>query len=323
MIMQMQYLPNRVGALPFSAPSLFPADNQTVQLIARAAINALSQELCAYPKPGLVSLFDSGSHQDMDALTFMTSVSSLRTYFQEIALAGMRNACFDELRCFGLAAESRMLRATKNINTHRGAIFTLGLLAAAAGSLISRSQSLEGHILSHVVSERWGNDILLSTPCKPCSHGTFVASQYGVAGAREEAAAGFPHVFNLGLPVLQNSLLKGVDFHSAIIQSFFSIMTVMPDNNLLFRGGEKGLLYAQVAAQSFLDEGGVYRENWQECARHIHHEFIDRRLSPGGSADLLSATLFIHRLQVTLRNGGLTNRGRLDADHIEPFLFLQ
>lgn len=322
-MMQMQYSHNRVGALLFSAPSVFLADNQTAQLIARAAINALHQELCAYPKPGLVSLVDSGSHQDMDASTFMTSMSSLRTYFQEIALAGMRNAGFDELRRFGLEAESRMLRATKNINTHRGAIFTLGLLAAGAGFLISVGQPLEGHILSHVVRERWGKEILLSAPRKPCSHGTLVASQYGVAGAREEAAAGFPHVFNLGVPALQKSLLKGVDFHSAIIQSFFSLMAVLPDNNLLFRGGEEGLLCAQVAAQSFLTEGGVYRENWQECARHIHHEFVARHLSPGGSADLLAATLFVHPLQVTLRNGSLTNKGTPDRDHIEPFIFSQ
>ena len=321
--MQIQYSPNRVGALPFSAPSLFLADNQNYQLIARAAINALYQELCAYPKPGLVSLIDSGSHQDMDVSTFLRSLISLRSYFRDITLAGMRNAGFGELRCFGLKAESRMLKATKNINTHRGAIFTLGLLAAAAGFLISRSRSLEGHILSHIVRERWGNDILLSTPCKPCSHGTLVASQYGVAGAREEAAAGFPHVFNLGLPALQKSLLKGVDFHSAIIQSFFSLVAVLPDNNLLFRGGEEGLLCAQVAAQSFLDEGGVYRQNWQECARHIHHEFVARHLSPGGSADLLAATLFVHRLQVTLRNGSLTNKITPDTDHTEPFIFAQ
>jgi triphosphoribosyl-dephospho-CoA synthase len=276
---------------------LFRADNRTAQLIAQAAIDALFQELCAYPKPGLVSFIDRGSHQDMDASTFMTSMFSLRAYFQEIALAGMRHADFGELRHFGLEAESSMLGATKNINTHRGAIFTLGFLAAAAGFLISRSRSLEGYILSHVVRERWGTDILLSTPCKPCSHGTFVASQYGVAGAREEAAAGFPHVFHLGLPALQKSLLKGIDFHSAIIQSFFSLMAVLPDNNLLFRAGEDGLSCAQLAAQSFLDEGGVYRENWQECARHIHHEFVARNLSPGGTADLLAATLFVHQLQ--------------------------
>jgi triphosphoribosyl-dephospho-CoA synthase len=272
------------------------------QQIARAALNALYQELCAYPKPGLVSLVDSGSHHDMDASTFMRSLFSLRSYFREIALAGMSNRGFDELQRFGLEAETRMLKATKSINTHRGAIFTMGLLAAAVGHLAGTGQPLEGHIISNLVRERWSNDILLSAPNKPCSHGTMVAKHYGVPGARQEAAAGFPHVFNTGLPSLQESLLKGVDFHSATIQSFFSLLAVLPDNNLLYRGGEQGLSYARVAAQSFLDDGGVYRNNWQEHACTIHHEFSARRLSPGGSADLLAASLFVHRLQQTFEN---------------------
>jgi len=272
-----------------------------IQQIARAALNALYQELCAYPKPGLVSPVDSGSHHDMDASTLLRSLFSLRTYFKKTALAGMINDGFRELQQFGLEAEIRMLKATKSINTHRGAIFTLGLLAAAAGYLTSTGQPPEGHIISHFIRERWGNDILLSVPHKPCSHGTIVASKYEVAGARQEAAAGFPHVFNLGLPTLQESLLKGVDFHCAIIQSFFSLLAVLPDNNLLYRGGEQGLLYAQVAAQSFLDEGGVFQKNWQKYACIIHREFTARHLSPGGSADLLAASLFVHRIQQTFK----------------------
>jgi triphosphoribosyl-dephospho-CoA synthase len=301
-MMQMQHFHSVVGAFPFRTPPLFLADDQDHQLIARAALNALYQELYAYPKPGLVSLIDSGSHRDMDASTFIHSLFSLRSYFREIALAGMRNASFDELRRSGLEAESSMFKATKNINTHRGAIFTLGLLAAGAGFLISMKQPFQVQFLGHVVRKCWGNDILLSVPRKPCSHGTLVASQYGVAGAHQEAAAGFPHVFNLGLPTLRQSLFTGVDFHSAIIQSFFSLMAVLPDTNLLFRGGEKGLLYAQVAAQSFLDGGGVYRKNWWNYARAIHHDLIAHQLSPGGSADLLAATLFVHRLQIALKN---------------------
>jgi triphosphoribosyl-dephospho-CoA synthase len=320
-MIQMQYSQNEVGALRFRSPSLFLADGPHNHPIAQAALDALFQELCAYPKPGLVSLIDSGSHQDMDASTFMTGMFSLRTYFQEIAFAGMGNAGFDELRRLGLEAELGMLKATKNINTHRGAIFTLGLLAAAAGFLINLGQSLEGPTLGDVVRERWGKEILRSAPPKPCSHGTLVASLYGVAGAREGASVGFPHVFNTGLPTLQESLLTGVNFRCAMVQAFFSLMAVLPDNNLLFRGGKEGLSYAQVAARTFLDKGGVYRKNWQECARHIHHEFVARRLSPGGSADLLAATLFVHRLQVTLRNGGLTNRSIPDADPIEHFIF--
>jgi triphosphoribosyl-dephospho-CoA synthase len=267
-----------------------------------AAINALHQELCAYPKPGLVSLVDNGSHKDMDASTFMRSLFSLRSYFREIAMAGAHNAGFGELQQLGIEAETRMLKATRRINTHRGAIFSLGLMAAAAGHLICRGQELEAHAISHHVKEQWGNDILLSTPDMPCSHGTLVASQYGVPGARHEAAAGFPHVINLGLPALQESLSKGADLHSATIQSFFSLLAVVPDNNLLYRGGEQGLKYAQSAAESFLDQGGVHRNNWLEHACAIHHEFSTMRLSPGGSADLLAASLFVHRLRQTFKN---------------------
>jgi triphosphoribosyl-dephospho-CoA synthase len=288
---------SRLSAPPLSVPSLFPADGNNHQLIARAALNALYQELCAYPKPGLVSLMDSGSHEDMDASTFMCSLFSLQYYFREIAISGMHNPSFDELQRLGVEAEFRMLKATKNINTHRGAIFSLGILAAAVSFLSGTNQSLAGHTLSHFVRRNWGDDILLSAPCNPCSHGAFVTSHYGVAGARQEAAAGFPHVFNTGLPTLQEGLLKGLDVHSAIIQSFFSLMAVLPDNNLLFRGGKQGLLYAQAAAQSFLDAGGVYRKNWMEYACSIHQKFMARRLSPGGSADLLTATLFVNQLQ--------------------------
>ena len=265
--------------------------------ISRAAINALYWELRAYPKPGLVSPIDSGSHHDMDASTLLRSLFSLRNYYKRIAQAGMLNHEFGVMQQLGLEAEIRMLKATKNINTHRGAIFTLGLLAAATGYLLSTGQPLEAHIIRNFIRERWGNDILLSIPHKPCSHGSIVASKYGVAGARQEAAAGFPHVFNLGLPSLQESLLKGVDFHSAIIQVFFSLLAVLPDNNLLYRGGERGLLYAQAAAKSFLDEGGVHRKNWHEHACSIHNEFTARHLSPGGSADLLAASLFVHQIQ--------------------------
>ena len=106
-MMQMQYSHSEDGVLPLSASSLFRADGQRDHWIAQAALDALYQELCAYPKPGLVSFIDSGSHQDMDASTFIRSMFSLRSYFREIALAGMRNAGLDELRHFGLKAESR------------------------------------------------------------------------------------------------------------------------------------------------------------------------------------------------------------------------
>lgn len=274
----------------------------TCESIARAALYALHQELSAYPKPGLVSPVDSGSHHDMDAATFMRSLFSLRGYFREIALAGMLDAGFDDLRHLGIQAEERMLTATNGVNTHRGAIFALGLLAAAAGFLVSINQPLDGNILSHVVTRHWGADILQTAPHAPSSHGSFVSRKYGVPGARQEGATGFPHVFGTGLPALEESLARGADFHAATVQCFFSLMAVLPDTNLLFRGGAKGLAFAQEAARSFLDGGGVHRRNWQEHADAIHRVFVARHLSPGGSADLLAASIFVHRLGMQLGN---------------------
>ncbi|HWW69324.1 MAG TPA: triphosphoribosyl-dephospho-CoA synthase, partial [Duganella sp.] len=101
--------------------------------IARLAVGSLYAELCLYPKPGLVSLVDSGSHRDMNAATFMRSLFSLRHYFRSICLAGLIGAPFARLKQLGIEAETAMLKATRGVNTHRGAIFSLGLLCAAAG----------------------------------------------------------------------------------------------------------------------------------------------------------------------------------------------
>jgi triphosphoribosyl-dephospho-CoA synthase len=300
MLMQTQYSHEPVRATLFDAPCFPQIHTRKHKLIVRAALNALFQELCLYPKPGLVSFMDRGSHDDMDASTFILSILSLRTYFQKMVLVGMRDGSFEELRCLGLEAESSMLAATENVNTHRGAIFTMGLLAAAAGFLIYRKRSLEGLNLGRTVQEKWGRDILDHAPSEPCSHGTLVACRYGVDGARQEAVAGFPHLFHVGLPSLREGLRKGLPFRRASLQSFFYLVAMLPDTNLLYRGGKQGLMEAQSAAQTFLDAGGVFQKNWQEQACRIHDVFVASRLSPGGSADLLAATLFVHQLQETL-----------------------
>ncbi len=116
-------------------------------------MRSLYQELALYPKPGLVSFRDNGAHRDMNAATFVRSLFSLRGYFVAIAAAGMRDAGFAELQQLGLAAESRMLRATRGINTHRGAIFTHGMLAAAAGCAAARNIAPSDENLRAIVTD--------------------------------------------------------------------------------------------------------------------------------------------------------------------------
>ncbi|TFW16924.1 triphosphoribosyl-dephospho-CoA synthase, partial [Duganella callida] len=136
--------------------------------VARLAVRSLHAELCLYPKPGLVSPVDSGSHDDMDAVTFMRSMFALRHYFWKICLAGLDDAPFARLRQLGIAAETAMLKATGGVNTHRGAIFSLGLLCATAGRARAQGIAMTPAALRAALLIRWGSELALhATPLPP------------------------------------------------------------------------------------------------------------------------------------------------------------
>ncbi len=262
------------------------------------AADALLAELHTWPKPGLVSHVDSGSHTDMEAGTFRASAGALRPFLAALAKAGSAGAGLDELRTVGRAAERAMLAATGGVNTHRGAIFGLGLLCAAAGALCGgAAQPLAPGSLGAFVRQRWGDDILCG-PIPSQSHGTLALRRYGAGGAREEAAAGFPHVYRVGLPAWRRgNLLMDGDGNAARVQAAFALIAAVDDTNLLHRGGAAGLRFAQRTAREFLARGGVGGEHWQAKAAAAHRAFVARRLSPGGSADLLAATLLVAALE--------------------------
>ena len=267
--------------------------------IARLALRALHEELRCYPKPGLVSPLDRGSHDDMDAALFLRSLFALRHYYRDIAAAAGAAPAFAALERLGRAAEQHMLCATGGRNTHRGAVFSLGLLAAAAGALRTAGVSVRGEALGECVHRRWGAAILAAGRKASPSHGLTVRRRYGAGGARAEAAAGFPHVFEIGLPAWRAALSHGVGRRRATLHCFFSLLAVLPDTNLLYRAGPAGLAFAQDTARAFLAHGGVYRRGWEARAQALHRAFVVRRLSPGGAADLLAATLFVHALHET------------------------
>ena len=267
--------------------------------IARLAIRSLYHELALYPKPGLVSFRDNGAHCDMNADTFVRSLFSLRGYFVAIAAAGMRDARFPELQQLGIAAESHMLRATRGINTHRGAIFTHGILAAAAGCASARNIDSTDDNLRDIVVSNWSRDlraIAVARAATP-SHGQMMAARHGVTGARGEALQGFPSVFDIALPALRSALARGADTSVALLHAFFVLLAVTPDTNVLFRGGAEGLMFIQEKAGEFLGRGSVFEPGWHERAESLHRQCSTRNLSPGGCADLLAAAWFIHQLQ--------------------------
>jgi triphosphoribosyl-dephospho-CoA synthase len=258
--------------------------------IGRAAVRALLGELAAFPKPGLVSFVDTGSHADMTARHFVRSAAALRHYYTAVSRAGARAARFDELRRIAVEAEVAMLRATGGVNTHRGAIFSVGLLAAAAGAATSPTRS--GKTLGTTVRERWGGDIAAHRR-DAASHGSAVTRHHGTGGAQAEAAAGFPSVYGVALPAYRAVLQAGLPPQAAAVQAFFALLAHVEDTNLLHRGGAEGLRLARHAARGFLEAGGVYAPDAGPRALAVHRALVERRLSPGGCADLLAACLFV------------------------------
>jgi triphosphoribosyl-dephospho-CoA synthase len=290
----------RSAPLSRSAPLAIPVDQAAAARLGRLAIRSLYREAALAPKPGLVSPGSQGSHRDMDFTTFLRSLQALRPYFPAIAGCGLRRPGFLSLRLLGIEAEAAMLAATGGVNTHRGAIFNLGLLCAAAGRLIADGETPGSAAACAVVKSAWGAEILAglsSLPdAAPLSHGLFVAQSYGSGGARQEAAAGFPAALELGLPAYRHVLAATGDGELAAVQALFALIAELDDSNLLWRGGRDGLAHGRRAAAAFLSAGGVFAGDWREHAASIDGDFVARNLSPGGSADLLGVTLFLAEL---------------------------
>jgi triphosphoribosyl-dephospho-CoA synthase len=264
--------------------------------MAAHAVDCLLLELKTHPKPGLVSHVDAGSHADMDADTLRRGATALEPYLYALVKAGARNNGMGRLRMIGIEAEAAMLAATGGVNTHRGAVFGLGLLCAASGSRLSGT--VEADLpLGSVVARLWGREIL-EGPATPRSHGAEVRRRYGAGGARCEAAGGFRSVYDIGLPALkEGSLTAPADAQAVRVHACFSLIATVEDTNLLHRGGTSGLKFAQCATRSFLDRGGISQHDWREQARAVHEAFVARGLSPGGSADLLAMSLFVQALE--------------------------
>jgi triphosphoribosyl-dephospho-CoA synthase len=263
--------------------------------VAREAVRALYAELALYPKPGLVSLVDNGSHTDMTAETFVRSLFSLRHYFRLMTLAGCAAAPFDELKRLAIQAEQRMLRATHGVNTHRGAIFCIGMLCAAAGHAFTRGTSRTPDGLRSILLIEWGSALAehAEEDSGATSHGQRATLKYGASGAREEGARGFPSVFEVGLPALRDTLAQGRAMRLARVDALFALMAQMSDTNVLHRGGLDAASFMRTAAERFVARGGTSEPDWMAEAVRCHHDFVARRISPGGAADLLAASCLV------------------------------
>ena len=267
------------------------------------AAKSLLYEVCTTPKPGLVDRNNSGSHRDMDIFTFLGSSAVLQPYFIRCAETGIRTRMeapvetLRQLRLAGRLAEQDMYRETNGVNTHKGAIFTMGLACAAAGRLIEGFYADPAAVLSECAAMTAGitqSDFQIVTPETARTAGERLYALHGITGIRGQAEAGFPAVLHRGLPVLREGLSRGYSPDRAGSAALLALMVSAEDTNLIARSDYETQRQLCRETEAFLAKN-PYPDAEQLTA--LDQEFIRRNLSPGGSADLLALCFFLHFLE--------------------------
>ena len=270
--------------------------------IAGLAVQSLLDEVFTTPKPGLVDCRNNGSHKDMNTELFIASAHALKPYFEECVKIGqdIANACPEEtfslLRQAGLAAEQTMYRATGGVNTHKGVIYTLGVLCGALGRLWSAAKPIgnTAAILSQCAQLVKRSVEADFAAIDAATAGGRLYLEKGLRGIRGEVAAGLPSVASVSLPVYKACLAKGLTANDAGVVALLHLIANVGDTNLHHRGGEDGAAWAAEAARELL-KVSPYPQSQQLEA--LDDSFITRNLSPGGCADLLAVTYFLHSLE--------------------------
>lgn len=272
---------------------------------------ALFYEVNTSLKPGLVDRLHNGSHKDMRLSTFINSAYSLTDYFCQCVKEGLSCDCskkelpllFQKLRGIGKQAEKNMLFATQGINTHKGIVFSGGILCAAIGYYISTNSkdiSSENFLLSlpeicRCMLPELLRDYLTLTPDTAKTNGEKLYLKYKITGIRGEAKEGFPLLFNVGFPLFQAVLKKGFSLWQAGLITLLHYIACTEDTNLIIRSDYQLACKIQKDLQQFLAHA-TYEEQLSILPK-LDAFFVSRNISPGGSADMLALTYFLYFIQ--------------------------
>lgn len=264
--------------------------------IAWLAAEAMVKEVKLTPKPGLVDSENNGAHRDMTLLHFMVSLRAIspwfpRFYDQGFATAGLpATQTLLAIRPTGLACEQAMFKATGGINTHKGGIFSLGLLCAAAGRLSRNHIRLSQEMLCQEVRAMCAGlvDRELSRNGWAKTKGEEFFQAFGFTGARGEAERGFETVRQSGLPQWNKALHEGGSEQEALLKMLLALMAANADTNLISRGGITGLKYVQRYATRLMKIKNLSGDVLKMALKNMDSALIKKNLSPGGSADLLA-----------------------------------
>ncbi len=268
----------------------------TPYLLAHLACDALQQELDTTPKPGLVDQHDSGAHADMDYRLMQRSIHALRPYFVQLAQVAQQGPLTHPvISAIGIEAERAMLAATGGVNTHRGALFSMGLAIVAAGSLLSEYSEFSEYSDYSDYSEH--SDFFLQSaiaqlaqtfPDTQGTHGSLAVSQYQAKGALAMAREGYEQLFSDWLPFLRNLKQQGDPY--AHHKTLLRIMSQLDDTNILHRCG------AEVASRVKAEAAEMLAHFSTDALDDMNRRYSAENISPGGSADMLALTIFTNAI---------------------------
>ena len=275
------------------------------EYISEIALKSMLLEVVATPKPGLVDRNNSGAHKDMDFYTFMeSSVSQIYTFYN-CALEGLKfegkdnKELLKSIRPIGIEGENKMFNATKGVNTHKGLIFSLGIIAAAAGlqHKITKKQEMDAEDICKKVKEIAegivSRELEHLNNKNSLTYGEGLYKKHGIKGIRGEVESGFPTVRYHSLPIFRELMKREDNINDNLVQVLFHLMTITEDINILGRHGIDKLEYVKSAAKRILALGGMFTEEGRKNILDMDKEFIRKNISPGGSADLLAVTLML------------------------------
>ena len=272
-------------------------------IIAHLATQALQAELDTTPKPGLVDKDNNGAHRDMDYALMQRSIHTLHPYFVQLALLGCADALptHTSIRDIGIEAEKAMLSATNGVNTHKGALFSMGLAVVAAAHEERKIAANEEQILKE---RNGGEDVLVSlqTTIKalaasfPDTNGTHGSKAKllskgitAIKGALDNAREGYEMLFAEWLPFYIKRR-KEHDEHT-LHKTLLRIMCDLDDTNVIYRTD-------LATAEEVKQEARALLDNFTEAAlKDMDRRYTARNISPGGAADMLSLTIFIGSIQ--------------------------
>lgn len=275
---------------------------------------ALMAEVSATPKPGLVDLHDNGAHTDMNYDTFAASTGAIVPWLVKMAAAGFaweqapEEGLFAAIRPLGMEAERAMFAATGGVNTHKGMIFSMGIVAAAGGWYLRAHERFDPErvllLCGEMCRELLEQDFQSIDLSHPKTHGEILYARYGARGIRGEVQQGFPSIRTVSLPALRRLKNQGYEDNAAYLDTLLALMAQVDDTNVLIRTSPALLAYEKQEAARILELGGAGTEEGLEALRRLNLDFIVRNISPGGCADLLAVTILLYQLELAIKVPG-------------------